>query len=75
MTKTLLLSIALLALAFVLLGVKVLFVKGGRFPSSHAHSSPELRRRGVSCAAHGHAQSSPKSADHYNNSNQKNIDI
>lgn len=48
--KLLLLSIALVAVAFVLLGVRVLFVKGGRFPSSHAHSSDELRRRGVGCA-------------------------
>lgn len=75
MTKTLLLSIALLAAAFIMLGVKVLFVKGGRFPSGHAHSSPELRRRGVSCAAHGQAESRQKSATKYNNPHQKNIDI
>lgn len=46
----LLLTIFILALAVVLLGVKVFFVKGGKFPSMHAHSSPELRRRGVGCA-------------------------
>ncbi len=49
MTKTLLLSISLLGIAFVLLGIKVLFVKGARFPSGHAHSSPQLRQRGVAC--------------------------
>ncbi|MDE6371736.1 MAG: hypothetical protein K2K92_09650 [Duncaniella sp.] len=43
------LSVLLLAVAVVLLGVKVLFVKGGRFPSGHAHDSAELRRRGVGC--------------------------
>lgn len=50
---TILLSIALAAfligIAVVLLGVKVLFVKGGRFPSGHAHDSQELRRRGIGC--------------------------
>lgn len=34
---TLLLSILLLLAAVVLMGVKVLFVKGGRFPQAHAH--------------------------------------
>lgn len=49
--KLLLLTIMILALAVVLLGVKVFFVKGGKFPSMHAHSSAELRRRGVGCAS------------------------
>lgn len=35
--KTLVLSIALLLVAIVLMGVKVLFVRGGRFPRGHAH--------------------------------------
>lgn len=42
-------AIGLVLLAVVMLGVKALFVKGGRFPSSHAHDIPELRRRGVGC--------------------------
>ncbi len=33
--KLVLLTILLVALAAVLLGVRVLFVKGGRFPSHH----------------------------------------
>ena len=43
------LSIAIMGIAVVLLGVKVLFVKGGRFPSGHAHDHPELRKRGIGC--------------------------
>ena len=35
--KVVLLSILLLAIAFVLLGVKVLFVKGGKFPMHRHH--------------------------------------
>ncbi len=52
MTKILILtglSILLIGVAVLLLGVKALFVKGGRFPSGHAHDIPALRRRGVEC--------------------------
>lgn len=49
--KTLFITFVLLAVAFVLLGVKVLFVKGGKFPSGHAHSSEALRKKGVGCAS------------------------
>lgn len=46
---TLLAGVLLVGVAVVLLGVKALFVKGGKFPSGHAHDIPELRRRGVGC--------------------------
>ena len=49
--KLLFLTLILLAVAVVLLGVKVLFVKGGKFPSGHVGASKELRRRGIGCAA------------------------
>lgn len=40
--KAVLLSIALVGLAVVLLGVKVLFVKGAKFPMGHhAHHPPK----------------------------------
>lgn len=48
--KLVLLSIAIIALSVVLLGVKVLFVKGSRFPSGHVGHSAPLRRKGISCA-------------------------
>lgn len=55
MLKTLLITFILvfilLAVAFLLLGVKVLFVKGGKFPSGHAGSSEALRKKGVGCAS------------------------
>jgi len=43
--KLLLISIALIAVAVVLLGVKVFFVKGGKFPSGHAHDLKNLNRK------------------------------
>ncbi|MCC8070357.1 MAG: hypothetical protein LIO90_00960 [Bacteroidales bacterium] len=48
--KLVLLTILLVAIAVVLLGVKVFFVKGGRFPSGHVHDVEALRRRGIGCA-------------------------
>jgi len=47
--KILLLTLALIALAVLLLGVKVFFVKGGRFPRTHIHDNQALRRRGIKC--------------------------
>ncbi|MCM1162747.1 MAG: hypothetical protein NC339_00600 [Muribaculaceae bacterium] len=47
-----LLSVVLLGIAVVLMGVKALFVKGGKFPSGHAHDIPALRRKGIGCG-HG----------------------
>lgn len=48
--KTTFLAIIMLAACVVMLGVKVLFVKGGKFPSGH--NSAHLRKRGVGCAVH-----------------------
>lgn len=43
-------TILLIGLAVILLGVKIFFVKGGKFPNTHIHSNPEMRRRGITCA-------------------------
>ena len=43
--KIVLIVIILLACAVIMLGVKVFFVKGGKFPSSHAHDLPALKSR------------------------------
>lgn len=43
--KTAILTIVLLAAAVIMLGVKALFVKGGKFPSAHAHDIEKRRRR------------------------------
>lgn len=50
--KTVILAMILLFMALLALGVRVLFVKGGKFPSGHVESIPELRRRGIKCASH-----------------------
>lgn len=43
---TLILALILIAAAIVLLGVKVLFVKGGKFPSGHPHEVMHRAPRG-----------------------------
>lgn len=48
--KLVVLSVALLALAFILLGVRVFFTKNGKFPSGHIHGNPHLRNKGIGCA-------------------------
>lgn len=50
MWSILLFTVGFLALAVVLLGVKVFFVKGGRFPSPHISDNKYLRKKGISCA-------------------------
>lgn len=51
-------TFALLAIAIIMLGVKVLFTKNGKFPSHHAAHSAALKSKGVQCASH---QSSSRS--------------
>ena len=50
MMAVLLLTVALIGIAVVLLGVKIFFVKGGRFPNTHIHANPEMKRRGITYA-------------------------
>ena len=50
MLKILLLTLAIVGLAVLLLGVKIFFVKGGRFPKTHIDDNPEMRKRGIKCA-------------------------
>ena len=47
---TLLLTLGIVGLAVVLLGIRIFFVKGGRFPNTHIHDDPEMRKRGIKCA-------------------------
>ncbi len=49
--KIVLLTMLILLVCVLLLGIKVLFIKGSRFPSGHVHTSPQLRQKGISCAS------------------------
>lgn len=47
---TFLAVLALVAISFLLLGIKVFFTKGGRFPNTHIGASKAMKERGINCA-------------------------
>ena len=49
MVETLLISIVIIAAGMLLLLVKVLIQKNGRFSSQHIHDSKAMRDRGIHC--------------------------
>jgi hypothetical protein len=49
MLYTLLLTLLIVAICLLLLGVKILLVKGGRFPNTHVSGNAALRKKGVTC--------------------------
>lgn len=50
MLKTLLASVLIIAIAVVLLSVKVIFCKGGKFSSQHISDNPAMRKQRIRCA-------------------------
>ncbi|MDR0896122.1 MAG: hypothetical protein LBN06_12650 [Prevotellaceae bacterium] len=49
MLHTILITLLIVAICLILLGIKVIFVKGGTFPSGHISDSEAMRRRGIGC--------------------------
>ena len=49
MLYSVLLILLIVAISVLLLGVKVFFVKGGRFPNSHVSGNKAMRKRGIGC--------------------------
>ena len=49
MMATLLLSLGLLAIGILLLLVKVLLKKNGKFSSQHVHDNTAMRKMGIHC--------------------------
>ena len=50
MFETILISIVILVISLLLLGVKMIFTKGGEFPNTHVSGNPKMQEDGVSCA-------------------------
>ena len=48
--KVIMLSVVIMALAFVGLAVQTLFKKGGKFPNTHIGSNKYMKANGVTCA-------------------------
>lgn len=49
MLKTLIAVLLIIALSMVLLCVKILLKKGGRFPNTHVDANTALRQKGITC--------------------------
>ena len=49
MLKLLILTLAFVAISVMLLCVRILFLKNGRFPNTHVGGNKALRKKGVSC--------------------------
>ncbi len=50
MVKVILLTIIIVAVSILLLGIKIFFVKGGRFPQTHIGDNPDMKKIGITCA-------------------------
>ncbi len=57
MLKVILLTIVVVLSAMVLLSVRVILKKDGRFSSKHISQSRAMRDRGIGCATSQHRQS------------------
>ena len=49
MIELMFLSLALVAVAFALLAIKLLLKRDGKFSSQHVHDNPGLRKMGIHC--------------------------
>ncbi|WP_455513084.1 hypothetical protein [Leyella stercorea] len=49
MIKLMLISLAVVAVAFALLSIKILLKRNGKFSSQHVHDNPGLRKQGIHC--------------------------
>lgn len=49
MIKLMFLSLALVAVAFALLAIKLLLKRDGKFSSQHVHDNSGLRKMGIHC--------------------------
>ena len=50
MLKTIIISFVLLAIAILLMGVRIFFTRKGTFPNTHISGSQAMKDRGISCA-------------------------
>ncbi|WP_294585914.1 hypothetical protein [uncultured Bacteroides sp.] len=50
MLDTVLITLLIVAICVLLLGLKIFFVKGGKFPNGHVSGNKAMRDKGISCA-------------------------
>jgi len=60
MLNAILISAVLLFIAVLLLGIRIFFVKNGKFPNTHIGGSKAMHDRGVGCATSQDRQAQQK---------------
>lgn len=49
MLDTVLITLLIVAICVLLLGLKIFFVKGGKFPNGHVSGNKAMRDKGIGC--------------------------
>ena len=49
MLDTILITLLIVAICILLLGLKIFFVKGGKFPNGHVSGNKAMREKGIGC--------------------------
>lgn len=75
MGKVILLTLLIVAFSVLLLGIKVFFVRGGRFPNSHIGHNPHMKKRGITCALSTDRAEREKQSLYPDNSRDNNVEI
>ncbi len=73
MKATIAITLILVGISVLLLGIKLLLVKGGRFPNTHVCGNPALRKYGITSAQNQdkEAQNKPSTAIEENSERRK----
>lgn len=50
MWETVLVTVGIVALSIILLAIKIILVKGGKFPDTHISGNQAMKERGIGCA-------------------------
>ncbi len=66
MGKLLLLTLFVVAIAIVLMSIKVILVKNGRFSSMHIGDSKAMRKKGIGCVQSEHRKARKQSKNAIN---------
>ncbi|MCD8263691.1 MAG: hypothetical protein LUD02_05640 [Tannerellaceae bacterium] len=54
MLTTFLITVIILVISVLLMSVKVIFIKGGKFPNTHVSGNKALREKGIACVKTQH---------------------
>ncbi|MCD7898870.1 MAG: hypothetical protein LUH22_03075 [Bacteroides sp.] len=49
MVVTILITLLIVAICLVLLAVKIVFIRGGKFPNTHISGNKALTKKGIGC--------------------------